>query len=341
MGDGIELAAIAVKNQVPSVTWYSERKSPIRDIKWIAGQYYSTICRYMNRPSQQKSLYEKINFVPNLWSSERTKEQFAIVEDEFCNMFSVIRAYLSRGSDQVFVNVLSEDYLLRDYMRCNRQMFMSNPNAIPSYVPDYAKTERNTVLKLIIMMTLKPVSEAEIVKELHLVGIETDDAYGMMLSLLRKYTYADDTIFTVGSIQTNIDEITTRDISVYSVSDEAFEKYFSDSLKNAYYILEDEKDEEGYIDAKLFSHVTQTVLPGQFVTYDGKYYQVKYVSPQNGVVLRRASDQFDGRKYYRQVRNYSLDFASNFEIVSNRKIIDVEFAEIRTDFSVITTGYLE
>lgn len=341
LGDGIELAAIAVKNQVPSVTWYSERKSPIRDIKWIAGQYYSTICRYMNRPSQQKSLYEKINFVPNLWSSERTKEQFAIVEDEFCNMFSVIRAYLSRGSDQVFVNVLSEDYLLRDYMRCNRQMFMSNPNAIPSYVPDYAKTERNTVLKLIIMMTLKPVSEAEIVKELHLVGIETDDAYGMMLSLLRKYTYADDTIFTVGSIQTNIDEITTRDISVYSVSDEAFEKYFSDSLKNAYYILEDEKDEEGYIDAKLFSHVTQTVLPGQFVTYDGKYYQVKYVSPQNGVVLRRASDQFDGRKYYRQVRNYSLDFASNFEIVSNRKIIDVEFAEIRTDFSVITTGYLE
>lgn len=341
LGDGIELAAIAVKNQVPSVTWYSERKSPIRDIKWIAGQYYSTICRYMNQPSQQKNLYEKIKFVPTLWSSEKAKEQFVIAEDEFCNMFSVMRAYLSRGSNQVFVNVLSENYLLRDYMRCNRQMFMSNPNAIPSYVPDYAKTERNTILKLIIMMTLKPVTEDEIIKELHLIGIETDDAYSVMLSLLKKYTYADDTIFTVGSIRTNVDEFTTKSTSIYSVTEDEFEKYFFDSLKNAYYILEDEKDEEGYIDAKLFSHVTQTVLPGQFVTYDGKYYQVKYVSPQSGVVLRRASDQFDGRKYYRQVRNYNFDFASNSEIVSNRKVIDVEFAEIRTDFSVITTGYLE
>ena len=226
-------------------------------------------------------------------------------------------------------------------MRCNRQIFMSNPNAIPSYVPDYAKTERNTILKLIIMMTLKPVTEDEIVKELHLIGIETEDAYGVMLSLLRKYTYADDTIFTVGSISTNADELITKTTSIYSVTEEEFERYFSDSLKNAYYILEDEKDEEGYIDAKLFSHVTQTILPGQFVTYDGKYYQVKYVSPQSGVVLRRASDQYDGRKYYRQVRKYNLDFASNSEIVSNRKIIDVEFAEIRTDFSVITTSYLE
>lgn len=341
LGGGIELAAIAVKNQVPTVTWYSERKSPIRDIKWIAGQNYSTICRYMNQPCQQKDLYEKIKFVPTLWSSEKTKEQFVVAEDEFCNMFSIMRAYLSRGSNQIFVNVLSENYLLRDYMRCNRQMFMSNPNAVPSYVPDYAKTERNTILKLIIMMTLRPVSEDEIINELHLIGIETDDAYSLMLSLLKKYTYADCTIFTSGSVRTNVDEFTTKSTCFYSVSEEEFEKYFSKSLKNAYYILEDEKNEEGYIDAKLFSHVTQTVLPGQFVTYDGKYYKVKFVSPQSGVVLRRASDQFDGRKYYRQMRKYVLDFASCSEIVSDRKVMDVEFAEIRTNFSVTTDGYLE
>lgn len=164
-----------------------------------------------------------------------------IAEDEFCNMFSVMRAYLSRGSNHVFVNVLSENYLLRDYMRFNKQMFISNPNAIPSFVPDYAKTERNTILKLIIMMTLKPMTEDEIIKELHLIGIETNDAYGVMLSLLKKYTYADETIFTVESIRASIDEFTTKSISVYSVSDEEFEKYFSASLKNAYYILEDER----------------------------------------------------------------------------------------------------
>jgi len=341
LGNAVEIASIAVKNQIPYVTWYSEKKIPVRDVKWIAGQYYSTICRFMNQPCQQKSLYEKIHFVSSLWSSEKTKEQFLIVEDEFCNMFSMMRTYLSRGTDQVFVNVLSENYLLRDYMRCNRAMFASNPNAIPSFVPDYAKTDRNTILKLIIMMTLKPITEEEILKEFHLIGIETNDAYQVLLSLLKKYTYADDNIFSVSAIRKNIDDFMSTSMSVYSVSEEEFEKYFSDSLKNAYYILEDEKDEEGFIDVKMFSHVTQTILPGQFVTYDGKYYQAKYVSPQSGVVLRRASDQFNGRKYYRQIREYFFDFSTNSEIVSNRKMIDIEFVELRTDFSVATTGYLE
>lgn len=340
LGDGLELAAIAVKNQVPKVSWYSATKVPVKDIKWIAGQYYATICRYMNQPSQQKSLYEKIDFFPNLWSAKQSQEEFIIAEDEFCNMFSMMRVYLSRGKKQTFVNVLSENYLLRDYMRCNRQMFMSDPNAVPVFVPDYAKTERNIILKLILMMVLRPVSDAEVRKELHLVGIETDDALGIMLNLVQKYTYADSNLFTVQSVRKVIDEFTTISSCIYSITDEAFDRYFSDSLKNAYYILEDEKNEEGYIDAKLFNHVTQTILPGQFVTYDGKYYMAKHVSPQSGVVLRRASNLFDGRKYYRQVRTYCFDKEQG-EIVSIRRIGDIEFAEIRTDMHVDTTGYLE
>ncbi len=341
LGNGIELAAIAVKNQVPEVTWYSEKKAPIKDIKWISGQYHSTICRYMNQPSQQKNLYEKVKFVSNLWSAPKTKEQFVIAEDEFYNMFGIMRAFLSRGEKQVFVNILSENYLLRDYMRCNRQMFMSNPNAVPSYVPTYAKTERNTLIKLVLMMTLKPISEKDIQKELCLIGLDTEDVYNTLLKLLKKYTYAQDTLFTVKNSRTRVDELTTTSTPFYSVREEEFDKYFSDSLKNAYYILEEEKNEQGYIDAKLFSHVTQTILPGQFVTYDGKYYQVKYVSPQSGVVLRRASNMFDGRKYYRQIRNYHFDFEGNSEVISTKKIMDIEFVELRTDFTVDTVGYLE
>lgn len=340
LGNGIELATIAIKNQIPEVTWYSEKKSPIKDIKWISGQYYSTICRYMNQPSQQKKLYERIKFSSTLWSASAEKEKFIIVEDEFCNMFSMMRAYLSRGKTQAFVNVLSENYLLRDYMRCNRQVFMSDPNAVPSLVPDYAKTERNTILKLLLMMVIRPVSDDEVLCELHLAGIETDDAFDTLGKLLHKYTFADSSIFTVHSIRTAIDEFTKISSRVYTITDETFEKVFSNSLKNAYFILEDEKNEESYIDAKLFNHVTQIILPGQFVTYDGKYYSAKHVSPQSGVVLRRASDLFSGRKYYRQLRRYTLDSEPRYTIWQ-RKVGDLEFAEIQTDFHVDTSGYLE
>ena len=341
LGNGVELAAIAVKNQVPQVTWYCETKAPIRDIKWLAGQHHPTICRYMNQPAQQKSLYEKINFVPNLWSTEKAKEQFIIAEDEFCNMFNTLRAFLSRGTNQSFVNVLSENYLLRDYMRCNRQMFMADPNAIPSVVPDYAKTERNTLIKLILLMALRPVTDAEIIEEFHLVGIETDDPFETLTKMLRKYTFADNSVFTVQSIRSEVDALTTMSTCQYTISKEAFEENFAESLKNAYFILEDEKQQQGYIDAKLFSHVTQIILPGQFVTYDGKYYMAKHVSPQSGVVLRRASDLYDGRKYYRQVRKYHIDENHQGNILAIRNVMDVEIASIQYDFDVTTTGYLE
>lgn len=340
LGNGIELSAIAIKNQIPKVSWYSESKFPIKDIKWIAGQHYSTICRYMNQPSQQKKLYDKIEFIPNLWSAEPTQEEFIIAEDEFCNMFSMIRTFLSRGKNQTFVNILSENYLLRDYMRCNRQMFMSNPNAIPSLVPDYAKTERNTLLKLILLMSLRPVTEEEILEEFHLIGLETTDAFDTMNKLLKQYTFADGSIFTVTSRRRAVDENASVTSCTYYITDEEFNRYFSDSLKNAYYILEDEKCNEGYIDAKLFSHITQTVLPGQFVTYDGKYYMVKYISPQSGVVLRRASDQFDGRRYYRQLRSYHLE-GTNAALISKKNIGDIEFSVVRANISVTTSGYLD
>jgi len=341
LGNGLEIAAIAVKNQVPEATWYSATKVPVKDIKWIAGQYYSTICRYMNLPCQQKNLYERVHFVSNLWSSEKTKEQFIIVEDEFNNIFSTMRTYLSRGTSQVFVNVLAEDYLLRDYMRCNKRMFLSNPDAIPSYVPDYAKTERNTILKLIIMMSLRSVTDEEIIREFNLAGLKTDDALATMQELMSKYTYAEPAILQVRTRKKDEDAFTVNTESLFTISEDLFEEYFADSLKNAYYVVEEEVDETDYIDSKMFSHVMQTILPGQFVTYDGKYYQAKYVNPQSGVILRRASDLFDSRKYYRQVRHYHLKNISSGHIISDKKIMDMEFLKLRTDIEVDTTGYLE
>lgn len=339
LGNGIELAAIAVKNQIPKVSWFSEKKVPMKDVKWIAGQYYSTICRYMNLPTQQKNLYEKIDFISNLWSAAMEKEQFIIVEDEFCNMFGTMRAYLSRGIDQAFVSVLSENYLLRDYMRCNKQMFMTNPDAIPSIVPDYAKTERNTLIKLILMMTYRPVSEAEILSEFQLVGIETTDAFAILSKMLKKYTFADDSIFTVKSVKTEIDELTTITTCCYQISEEAFDEYFADSLKNAFFIIEDEKTEKGYIDSKLFNHVTQIILPGQYVTYEGKYYLAKHISPESGCVLRRAADSYNQRAYYRQLRTYHFEEGS--ELISTKKVMDIEITTERRAFNVTTSGYLE
>lgn len=341
LGNGVELAAVAIKNQVQKVSWYAEKKAPVRDIKWIAGQFFSTLCQYMNLPIQQQSIYEKINFVSNIWSASEEGEQFLIAEDEFMNLFSTMRTFMSRGREQTFVNVLSENYLLRDYMRCNARLFRSNPNAIPSLVPDYAKTERNTLIKLLLLMSYDSVTETKVKTELKLIGIETDDVLHELNTLLAEYIDADSTIFTIKTVTYDGEGSSLRDENIYSIMPEKFEEFFGEDLKNAYYICENEESETEYIDTKLFGHVTQTVLPGQMVTYDGKYYIAKYVTSKSGVILRRASNLYDGRKYYRQIRTYNFEQKNDSRIISSRTVMDIEITKFRTDFSVMTTGYLE
>lgn len=341
MGNGTELAAVAVKNQIPEVVWYSESKAPVKDIKWIVGQHFASVCKYMNVPTQQSSIDNLIKFVPNLWGTRKTKEQFLIVEDEFCNIFSTMRAFLSRGSKQIFVNVLSENYLLRDYMRCNQDVLMSNPGAIPSLLPDYARTERNGLMKLILLMASRSVPEEEVKNELELSGCGSDDVYSQVVELIKKYTFASETAIEVRAVNIGRDMLTTQTENFYSISKLYFDKNFADSLKNAYFIVEDEKRNTEYIDAKLFGYVTQVILPGQFLTYNGKYYQVKTISPELGVVLRRASDLYDGRRYYRQLRNYKIEQLDKSKASCVRQLSDLELTTVSCDFSVETTGYLE
>lgn len=340
LGNGTEIAAVAIKNQIPKVTWYSETKTPVKDLKWIVGQFYSSICRYMNIPPQQKILQEKLSFVSNLWCAPSEKEQFIIVEDEFCNMFSTLDIYLSRNSNQIFVNVLAEDYLLRDYMRCNREMFVSNPNAVPSLAPDYAKTERNTIMKLILTMAYRSMSEKEILQELRLVDIETSDVFATLTKLILRYTDSDDTVFTVRNLIKNSEDGIHNE-NDFSISKAAFEMCFANTLKNAYFIIEDEKGDTEFVDAKLFGHIAQSMLPGQFITYAGKYYEVKLISPEVGVVLHRTSDLYDDRKYYRQIRTYVFEKPDEDYVVSTRKVLDMEISTVCYTFEVNTTGYLE
>ena len=340
LGNGFELAAVAIKNQIPEVTWVSETKAPIKDLKWIVGQYYTSLCKYMNLPVQQQSIYDKVDFKSNLWSVAQKKEQFLIVDDEFCNMFSMMKTYLSRSKEQVFVNILSENYLLRDYMRCNSQMFLSNANVIPSIVPDYAKTERNTIIKLLFLMTYKSISEREIKNELDLIGYPSNDVFHALCALVEKYTFSKETIFVIESVQKPDSKTGIETEMYYSISKAAFDKYLQKTLTNAYYIVENEDKQVEYINAKLYDQVVQAVLPGQCVIYDGKYYIVKDVSVESGVILRRAADLYDGRRYYKQLRKYTLSYSEE-KIINCIKIMDVEIATLCVDIHVDTKGYLE
>lgn len=340
LGNGIEIASVALKNQVPHVSWYSESKAPIKDIRWIAGQYYPQICRYAGIVQQQKSIDDYITFSSDLWGSEVVPNEFVIVEDEFCNLFSSARAYLSRGFNQTFVNVITENYLLRDYMRYNCEMFISDHKAIPAISSAYVKSERNTVHRLILKMAAAPVPESEIIHELSLINIKTDDIYDTLTKLITKYSVdvQNDAIITVeqkSGLSRDLEPIIKN---FYSISNKTFIRHFRRTLRNAYFVVEDEVEGRENIDARLYEHVTQIVMPGQLIIHDGKLYRVQSVNPDE-CILHRASDHYAGRRYYKQNRTYT--FSANAETEHVRRVMDIEISRERRDFKVTSSGYFD
>ena len=339
LGNGVELAATALKYQVPEVSWYSEEKAPVRDLRWIAQQYYQQISKYAGIPNRQAALDEMIRFIPNPLNSEVTESAFIIVEDECCNLFATVRAYLSRASRNLFVNVLSENYLLRDYMRSNWRLFMNDAKAIPIITPHYAKTERNTVLRLVIMMSGEAVREEYIRHELQMLGYKDDNIYDKISTLIAKYLGTAHTVITVS----NRREYTVEDMPVpvqyYEIPRKKFDVEFASTLKTGFFVVEDEKLESEHIDARMFQHITQLVMPGQQIIHGGKVYKVHKVSTDVGCILHRAADLYMSRLYYRQLRTYSLERVT--EIISRRTVGDMEVTVENMDFYVTSLGYVE
>lgn len=337
LGLGGEVATLALHEGVQNIHWFSGSKMPLLDLRWNIYQYYSPICQYIHLAKEQSQLDNCFHFHEDLWQAKVMKNAFLLAEDEFCNLFEMSRTFASRIQKKGTVNILSESYMLRDYMISNSELFSNDPKAIPSIVPDYARTERNFVLRTIMLMSVKPLDEKELSRELALHGNDTFKPYERLITLIKRHTGLNDI-----TIRTQRDDIWIggRICSrfSYSVDSEFVENAFHSALKPAYYVIEDEETEKFLMGNRLMGHIEQALLPGQFFCYDGKYYQVRTISAQNGIIVRRAADHLDGRYYYRQLRKYVVKIVEPLDDAKNLRGIKLQ--NYFSDIDVVTDGYL-
>lgn len=342
LGGGIEIGVEAVSVQVEKTNWISESRIPLADIQDFAAQNYLSLSKVMKEPYPTQNLIrQKLAYTTQAWQLPKEDAQFLIIEDEHNNPFLAANQYISRASEEIFINILSENYLLRDYFCANLDVFWPNPNAIPSLVPDFAKTRRNLLFKLILMMRIHPLSHDQLIQELDLAGISTINPKQELFTLLDHYSLAQPDLFRIEKkVEPTVFGAPTSAFW-YSIRADKFEEYFSTTLKQANVILEDELAKSYILDAKLYSLILQTMLPGQFVNYDGKSYQIKRISSSNGVILRRTSDLALRRKQYLQLRQYHLPNLKDLPFVDRTSVNGFLFSKLEVDFSVDTLGYLE
>lgn len=367
LGVGTELSFAALKNQVSKTVWYGGEAFPVTDIRWIDKQYYYDLTKYASIPTNQEVFDECFVTSSNFWSAEIKKNNFITVEDESFNMFEVLRNFSTRTTEQGFINVISSEYLLKDYMADNSSIFATDAKAIPLIVADYTRSNRNTILRLILMMSISPVSAEFLEKELSLLGISTHDLkkqlwyelYSCYSELPSVREYTDTYLQRVENVYSQvlkIDDINwTNELivvedkfnlhngkmeTVYSIKDPAFLKHCVSELRSAGYISEDEKGQLHYLGAELRGHIYQKYLPGQFFTFGGKYYEMQYLTADGQILVRRAADHINGRPAYRQVREYTLrGIHLSEKIGAQQNIAGLKVMKEFADICVETCGY--
>lgn len=345
LGVGSEVAMVALKYGVRRVSWYAYDSFPIVDMKWIVGQYYPLICDYTGIPFKQHRINEVLEFVPNIWGAAQSKEACVVVEDEYHNLFEMARQFFTRGRDQSFVNVIAPQYLLRDYMNDNAEIFIHDPKAIPSFAPDFARTPRNVVLELIMRMVISPVHSEEVRTQLELLFGEVENIPAFLSEQIRLYFIPDgvneDLSHLIKMKQIGIYNEVTMEEELHTelyIDDQRFIDTYLSDLHNAGYVAEDEQDMH-FLGANLLGQICQMYLPGQFITIAGKYYEVIRINQEKGVVLRRAADHIHGRISYRQIRAYAL--RKSDEEAKTVVHDGIEVTSAAMNMTVDTSGFLE
>lgn len=369
LGIGTELSFAGLKNQVSRTTWYGGEVFPVTDISWIDRQYYYELMKYSGLPENQEYMDEVFVTSSGYWDATVSKNNYITVEDESCNMFEVVRDFSTRASEQGFVNVITREYMLKDYMSGNYSVFETDSKAIPYICADYARTNRNVTLRILLMMSVNGVSEDYIKKEFSLIGEELGDLKKQLWYEIYKcyadtteiscfsdlgYSQAANAAFEKKITLPGLEPIDKDIISVkedfnlekgeyekiYSLTNRDFISIYINDMKSAGYIAEDEKGDKYYLGSELKGHIYQKYLPGQFFTFGGKYYEMQYLTADNQVLVRRASDHITSRQSYRQVRNYKLlGFSNSEKIGSSRIISGIKVIKEYADICVSTSGY--
>lgn len=353
LGVGTELGLVAMKSQVSKVTWASSRNVPLVDMRWIAGQYYCELMSFAGLPQEQLQIDAHMSFSWDAWAVRKAENAFLVAEDEVCNMYETARQFATRGFEQSFVNIVVPNYILRDYMSRNSEVFLHDPKAIPSFAPDYSRSQRNIVFSIVMAMAQAKnfLPEETVLARLRFAGIEVKDAREALEGLLVDHIDAEGTDH--GSLPENQLIVDVVEEYVPALRDIVKKRYFrlkdaasySDcfsGLRNVPLMTEESDGTSALVGDRLYGHVYQSFLPGQFTVVNGKYYEIASISAENGVVMRRASDHFSRRRYYRQLRSYCIDeWTSGENAGDKRTVSNVVVERVCATISVETHGYLD
>jgi len=313
MGVESRIVEIAARENIQPIVWYGEEYMPIYDLKWVMGQYYEKYSSRTGSKPFQSQLDDCVVCDISGNECKAQKARFLIVEDDRFNLYEIGRQYATRAEEKIFINIISPKYMMRDFMKQNEEIMNADPKWIGQFVPEYVNSRRNIVLRLISKLLEGPVKDTEIMNMLAEDEDKADNEILVMdygISALVRTVLGDKDFEIHTTCKSRYSEQTGQ------MEQEYYYEMVSEEIRrdmNGYFCQACYIDEEGnkvHISKMMLAgHLDQKYQVGQFVVFGGKYYEIMgktVIGYERSLLVKRASEQIAGRKYYRQNRGYRI-----------------------------------
>ena len=294
---------------------------------------------------------EAITFAENENFITLNDNSVVVVGDTSNNAALILLNWLKYAKSNMFLNVVSAPYLLREYIVANMDFFIGNVEAIGNILPVPKTNIKLSVYRLINQLCYGNVAEETLLREIK--NQETD---------VKIDTFENDQVrFVTEALQ----DLTKRAFgaTIFFTSyltSQRINKEKSMESKRYYKLLDSIKNELPerlfknitFIDSEQFAKVLKRVpvfelyqnyLEGQYVSLDGKYYLIDKIDYDNGIVeLTYSSNNASVR--YRQCRQISnvvhRGVSKELPVLKVRDSV-LKKSILRADIEVNTDGYYE
>ena len=348
LGAVLPLLVTPIKYGFDSLHAFSSLE-PYRDEKKALQKFAPNLKSYTNN-SEVLDITDKIEFLQNEHFAENMDNMVISYDDAENNLVLILNNYIKYSTSRVLVNIVSDKYLLRDYMVDNIDFFMQNNVFLGKIVPYYKEGKKLNLFKLVYELTLHDFNETNLVEELERISNHSFGAMGICnpekfirdeITELIKEVFGRD-VYIEAYLNRKLEQETNRKVIYnYSLSPSIFDELPKSLFLNIRFLATDQRYK---ILKKIpLYEMYQNYAQGQYVVFDGKSYLIDKLDDVHGAVNMIYNDSIVNRTY-RHKKDIEIDRIN--ALVDGQDSVNVQGIEytknkLEVDARVFYSGYYE
>jgi hypothetical protein len=338
------LALPAIKYGVESLHYMNQHHNTSLESVAELMDHQVNLIRYGIQENQFVILERHIKFYHQNWGIETANPNFIVARDVDYNLIDTLIQWRAIGKKASFVHVLSQPYLLRDYLARNVESFIDNHRKFSPLSTRISKSSWRNAFLLIERLSTEYIDTEEILKAIN-APIGSDEPmiealgefYQSQFHLLINFRHL---------LHIKNEDVFDRDKHKFINKTKYHlpHKVKNDLFPNLFRFLDIRSNTGEILGQIVEGNVFQNYLIGQYHVFNGTQFLIKSIDKNMGV-LEVSFEEPVGDMVYRQSRKYTIFLNGNLSNKVEETIpvrinhLEVRNALIEPEITVDTLGY--